>query len=160
MVVGAPRTSLLAFAPGTRVVVGAPAASLRACLAGPPGPKGDPGDGVAQPDLTVTAGATLGGHRVVRVSASGAVYADASQTDVEAVLGVTTGAATLGAPVSVRPAGALVEPSWAWLPGSVYLGRDGTMTQAPPDGDAALEVGFALAPDTLYIRIQQVIYDG
>ncbi|HAO33199.1 MAG TPA: hypothetical protein PLU26_02220 [Candidatus Competibacter sp.] len=142
---------------GVRLSVQRPAvSSIRAVCSGPPGPPGPKGD----PDTLITAAHDLGGHRALRVTGAGAAgYADA-YTAFDAVLGISIHAATAGAPVAVRGSGEMVEPSWSWSPGPVYLGRDGMLTQTPPSGGATLEIGIARGPATLFIRIQQEIYDG
>lgn len=126
-------------------------------LQGPPGPTG--GTAVER-----TAGTALGGHRVVR-SAGGISVAYASCTQAEHgddVLGVTLGAAALGAPVLVQTQGELDEPSWSWTPDEpVFLGEDGGLTQEPPAGvdtKFLLVLGFAASSTRLVIRIGAAIY--
>lgn len=124
---------------------------------GPPGPPG-PAGGQA---LVKTADVTLSGHRVVRAtSALGVNYAD-NQTPSHAatVVGVTTGAALLGAAVIVQVSGEIVEPSWAWTPNlPVYCGPNGTLTQTPPSSGWLLEIGFAVAATQLFIRAKTPIF--
>jgi hypothetical protein len=133
-------------------------ASFRFVCSGPPGPRGEPGAAVT--DAQFVAGETLGGHRVVRASALGAVYADAFTAAAFGVLGVTTHAATQGALVSVRVSGEMTEPSWAWQPGPVYAGAQGALTQTPPMGATVVEIGVASAPTVLQIRVQPEVVDG
>lgn len=128
---------------------------------GPEGPQG-PSGGV---DLEKVAAIVLGGHRVVRsVGADLVSYADNTVvTHGDDVLGVTRAATEQGQLALVATNTEIVEPSWSWTPQEpVYLARDGLMTQNPPepvDGATfSLEVGFALAPDTLLVRIGPTIY--
>jgi hypothetical protein len=104
--------------------------------------------------------ATLSGHRVVKMEASGKVgYADsASVSDAGQVLGVTLNAALPGDVVNVQVTGELTESSWTWVPGlPVYLGTAGTLTQTLPVAGFQLVVGIAVAPDKLVIGIKQAI---
>lgn len=93
--------------------------------------------------LTLTAGATLSGHRVVKVDASGnAVYADNTTSgDGYKALGITTGAANIGLPVEVQTSGELEEPTWSWTPGdTIYLGVTGLLTAVLPTSPVTLLV--------------------
>lgn len=106
--------------------------------------------------VTATANGALSGHRAVGVSGGQASYADA--TTQPNVTGITQGAASNGASVVVQTTGELVEPSWNWSNGPVYLASNGLLTQAPPSSGALVEVGTALSPTKLLIRIQSPIY--
>lgn len=126
---------------------------------GPQGPKGDPGDG-ATPRIAVTklAAAALSGHRLVRcVSATQVNYADAGTADhADDVLGMTLGAAAMGATVDVLCEGEATEPSWSWAPlEAIYLGAAGALTQTPPSAPSAfsLPIGYALSATTLRVRL-------
>ena len=112
--------------------------------------------------ITLVAGEALGGHRAVYVAGDGSArHASASLPATAAALaGITTGAATVGEAVAVQTAGRIVEPSWAWTPGPVYLGASGLLTQTPPAMGAVKEIGVALAATELLIRIQPEIERG
>lgn len=114
-------------------------------VVGPQGPAGLPGrdgDGVGGSQLVVTgvAETVLSGHRVVTRPPSGLLgYADNRNPDhVHAPLLLTTGAASAGEEIAVVAFGPVVEPSWSWVPGPVYLGQDGQLVQVPPSGPVAL----------------------
>jgi hypothetical protein len=67
-----------------------------------------------------------------------------------APLWITTGAASPGSPVDVLITGLMVEPSWSWTPGPVYLGANGQLTQTPPAAPGAVflaQVGIGDQPD-------------
>ena len=115
--------------------------------AGPPGPAG----GVT----TVIAGEVLGGHRAVYIGADGqAYYADTGDTN--GVVGITEGAAALGGEVTVRFSGEIIEPSWSWAPGVVYLGTSGLLTQIPTAAGALIIVGNSSGPTKLIVAPQIV----
>ncbi|MDQ3273740.1 MAG: hypothetical protein M3Q39_01590 [Actinomycetota bacterium] len=129
-----------------------------------PGPQG--AAGLAGGAYTMkTAAEALGGHRIVRATgASGAGYADANTvTHGDDVLGMTLGAVSLNAAVSIAANGQEVtEPSWSWTPlEPLFLGLGGLMTQTPPDDTTAafsLVVGFATSPTSVLIRIGRPVY--
>lgn len=125
---------------------------------GPPGPPG-PSGGTAVEKVAVVA---LGGHRIVRSSGvDGVTYADSRTAIGDNVIGMTLGAAAVGAPVNVLNNAPVEEPSWNWFPDMpLYLGHDGLITQVPDVGadDFTLCVGFALSPTTAMIRVETPIY--
>lgn len=118
---------------------------------GPAGPPGVSGGGVAE----YTAGEALGGHRGVKLGPSGeAFYAsNADAASFAGFIGVTTGAASFGAQVSVQSAGLMTEGTWSWTPSApVFLGVNGVMTQTPPAAPAfQLVVGFAVTATSIFI---------
>lgn len=116
-----------------------------------PGVQGRPGaDGGVT--VTLTAGATLGGHRLVTKQADGtAVYAD-NATVGSVPLWLTLGAASLGAQVDAQATGVVDEPSWTWTPGPLYLGVAGALTQTLPTAPAYLvQVGYATSPTSIVL---------
>ena len=110
-------------------------------------------------DILLLAATALGGHRAVRATSVGAVYADAYTLGVSALLGITIHAALVGTPVTIRASGELNEPSWAWVDGPVYLGAQGQLTQTPPIAAAVVEIGVAVTTTTLLVRIQPEVID-
>lgn len=118
--------------------------------------------GGAASAIALVAGEALGGHRAVYVASDGSArHASASlPAQAVALAGITTGAAALGETASVQTAGRIVEPSWTWTPGPVYLGESGLLTQTPPTTGAVKEIGVALAATELLIRIQLEIARG
>jgi hypothetical protein len=122
------------------------------------GPQGPPGEPTT---YRYIAGETLSGHRVVALSTSNHVlYASNTNTSqLNTVLGITTGAALGGEYVNVKFAGMLVEPTWNWAPGlPVYLGANGVLTQTIPTLENGslfiLYMGNPITPTTLYINIK------
>lgn len=123
---------------------------LAAGMRGPAGRDGAPGGNVD----SFTAAAVLSGHRVV--SAAGALVdlADPASIDsAERCVGITLQAAMAGAPVQIQRRGQVTELTWDLLPGPVYLGANGSMTQTPPDSGVLLQIGVALNEHTLDVRI-------
>lgn len=105
---------------------------------------------------TLTAGATLSGHRAV-VPAPGdtVVYADHTHlADLGRPVWLTLGAATEGAPVDLAWAGTVVESSWAWTVGPVFIGADGLLTQSAPTTGYTRQLGTAMSTDTLWLDPQ------
>lgn len=139
--------------PGTLVVVSA-------VDRGPPGPQGPPGPGGTS--LEAIAEVTISGHRVVRALAGGVVRVASSSSvgDAAALLGVTTGAALAGAPVTVATGGTLSEPTWNWTPGaSLFVGDAGELRESIPPGAAWIGViAVALSTTEILINPSPVIH--
>jgi len=94
----------------------------------------------------------LGGHRVVIATQTGVDYADSSnQSHVDLVLGVTNNAAIATDSVNITTNGELVEPSWSWALGNVYVGVGGILTQTAPTIGFIQVIGVATASDTLLV---------
>jgi hypothetical protein len=127
-------------------------------LQGPPGPPGPPGSAGAQ-TLTLQAGIALGGHRVVCVDSSGqAIYPDRNNpAHADAVVGITTGAASAGANVTVLASGEMTEASWSWNPGPLWVGDTGLLTQSPPSAGWSQIVAIALSATRIVLTPRQAI---
>lgn len=116
--------------------------------------------------IRLTAGAALGGHRIVIIDQdSRAQYA--SSMDVShalKIIGLTRGAAVEGDMVAVQRAGRITESSWNWAPGQpVFLGDNGLLTQVPPSLPTSLFsliVGFPIAPTSLFLSLREPILLG
>lgn len=110
--------------------------------------------------VTREAVGSVSGHRVVRSVAGGCAYASADQAEhADAVLGVTVAAAVDGAEVEIAISDEVVEPSWAWSTGPVFLGLDGALVQpAPVDVAFTLQIGFAVGPDRLLLTPRPPIF--
>lgn len=127
--------------------------------AGAQGPAGVDGSVLAA-QLTKTAGASLSGHRAVVLNNDGeAIYADSSTiSHRDKVLGITTGAASAAAPVTIQTYGELVEPSWAWtLDEPVFLGLTGLLTQTVPVSGFVQRIGFPLTATSLFIDVDDAV---
>lgn len=102
--------------------------------------------------FTVTAGEDLGGHRAVRIADGLAHYADNQNVStIGEVAGITRHAAVQGAEVLVQFAGPVLEPSWSWSSGPVYLGTNGLLVQSRPATGAVLHIAQAVTPTRILI---------
>jgi hypothetical protein len=120
--------------------------------AGIPGPPGPAGGTTA----TAPAGEALGGQRAVYIAAGEARYASAADDSAAVVAGITTGAVADGDTATYQLSGAMTEPSWNWTPElPVFLGLSGQLTQTPPAAGAIVELGIALTPQTIVVRVQR-----
>ncbi|TVM31153.1 hypothetical protein [Oceanidesulfovibrio marinus] len=102
------------------------------------------------------AGQDIGGHRVVVVGTDGLAYIADKDTPAHAaaVLGLSLGAVSSGAEMSIRTNGESEMSGWTWTPQApVFLGPNGTLIQAPPTTGFILAVGFATAPTKIWVRI-------
>ena len=116
------------------------------------GPQGAAGpSGVATVQLR--AAQAISGHKAVYAAADGLRLADNAALATADVLGITTGAAAAGELATVQVKDLLTEPSWAWLPGPVYLGSSGALTQLPPGSGAQTEVATAMTATALLVRV-------
>jgi hypothetical protein len=123
-------------------------------MVGLQGPAGDP----ANSFITVAAGEAIGGNRVICLQGGLAMYAHAnSLLDAEAVIGITLSAAPLSGSLQVQRQGIITEPTWAWSAGPVFLTGAGLLTQIAPDTGVLLQVGMALSPTQLDVRISAPI---
>jgi len=124
---------------------------------GVPGEDGAPGvagGGVIQ----CAAGEALGGHRVVVLNADAeAVYAsNAVPEHLHKVLGLTTGAAVLGAVATVQTGGEMIEPTWSWaLDAPIFLGTNGLLTQVEPTTGFSLVVAFPVTATKIFIKLRE-----
>jgi hypothetical protein len=118
---------------------------------GPPGP---PGTSSGSVEL-YSAGAVLGGHRIVIVDAGLARYADASNVShAHRVVGMTIGAVDAGMPAQVQTGGLITEPSWTWTPDQpLYLREAGQIGHTPPTSGFVLSVGFAVSATQIFLNV-------
>ena len=151
-------TRPVAIATATAIGPVGPAGATVVGPTGPQGPVGAQGPvGPAGSDLIVrTASVALGGGRVVRdVDGAAVTYADnIDLAMLDAVLGITAGAASAGQPCSIRTAGDMTDPAWNWTADQpLWVGTNGLLTQTPPDGAAVIQiVATAVTATTIRIR--------
>jgi hypothetical protein len=127
---------------------------------GVPGPRGPMGPaGPSAGGLVLTASGALGGHRLlVALGAGLAGTADpGNPAHVGQVVGMSNAAAADGTAVTVIQVGEIVEPSWAWSPGPVYLGAVGVPTQTRPTTGFLQEIGVATGPTRLVMDLKMPI---
>jgi hypothetical protein len=121
---------------------------------GPPGPTG----GYA---LQYPAGEALGGHRMVVLDDTGkAIYADNTVlSHANKVLGITTGAASMGATATIQTGGEMTEPSWLWaLDTPIWLSSSGMLTQVAPVTGFSLIVAFPVSATKAIISLREPIF--
>ena len=126
---------------------------------GPPGPAGIPGPAGGQV-LQRKAGMDMSALLVVYEDLSGSVWpADPDvESDVLALLGVTVSATVAGQPINVQRMGHIDDDAWQLQPGKrVFLGRQGRLTQEPPQGGYDVLIGMAISPTCLLLNIQDPI---
>jgi hypothetical protein len=145
----------------TRLIVREPQVTVVVSQQGPPGPPGPPGPagGGGAHQMTMTAATALGGHRVVIADNTGkARYPDRTNTaHADAVVGLTITSALAGESVTVQTAGDVVEGSWSWTPGPVWIGDNGLLTQTPPTAGWLQLFGVATAPNRVVLAPRQSI---
>lgn len=122
---------------------------------GPQGEAGLPGGST----LTYPAGDNLSGHRIVLIENGAAIYADCSTPGhVNRALGMTTGAATLGADTTIQTGGEITEPLWNWTVDTpVWLSTNGLLTQTVPTSGFSLIIGIPVTETKLYLRFREPI---
>lgn len=124
---------------------------------GPPGRTGEPGPagGAA---VQRTAGTNLSALLAV-YELDGVVRAlsadDALHIDL--LLGITMTAAQIGELVNVQTLGSIEDSSWSWMPGRIYLGANGALTQTPPTSGFDLLIGSATSPTRIALNLQDPI---
>lgn len=124
--------------------------------AGPAGPIGPAGGAAFQR----TSGAALSALRVVWEDDSGVVhlldYRDDAHIDLLA--GITlTAAGAAGQLVTLQRAGVLDAAGLGLVPGRVWLGADGALTQTPPADGFDVLLGAAVAAGRLMLDVQDHI---
>jgi len=134
-----------------------PAVVVTRGIEGPQGRPGEPGP-AGGASVQRTAGANLSALVAV-YELNGAVHAlgadDALHIDL--LLGITLTAAQAGDPVNVQRLGAIEDIAWNWVPGRVYLGANGALTQTPPTGGFDLLIGSATSPTRIALNLQDPI---
>ena len=132
---------------------------------GPPGPEGPIGP-VGPPggtEIQRLASGAISGHRVVRSLGGSCAYASCDvAAHAEAVIGVTLEAAADGDTIRIASQEEIVEPSWSFVEGPVFLGLNGAIVQpAPKANQGALfirQIGVAVAPDRLLVQLRPPIF--
>lgn len=121
---------------------------------GPPGPPGPTGGSALQR----TAGETISALRAV-YELDGFVraldYRD--DTHIDLLLGLSLTAAPAGGAVNVQRSGVLDDNSWNWLPGRIYLGANGSLTQTPPADGYCVLLGAATSATRITLNLQDPI---
>lgn len=131
--------------------------TLVVAIPGPPGSSGGaPGNRI---QITGTAAVPLSGHRAVYRRADGLIeYASSDNpAHIGVPIWVTTGAASASTTVTMVALGEIVEGSWTWTPGPIFLGINGALTQTPPAEpvhDFLAVLGYAPTSTRMYVNRQ------
>lgn len=133
--------------PGTPGLPGAPGSTIVVEAAGGPG-----GATIS----TRIAGEALSGHRAVYVGDDNLLYYAQPNGLAARTVGVTTGAAAAGAAATFQIDSEMVELSWNWVGGSIWLAANGVLTQVVPTVGALFQVGTAMGPDRLRVEPELV----
>lgn len=139
--------------PDARVLAAAELSPPRpiASVIGPPGPSGDP-------TVTGVAWGNLGALRVVKAAGDGTMrYAAPTDSDVESTVGVTLAPALSGEPVTAQFMGVIESSDWSWLPGVVWLGAAGTLTQDQPPENEAFLIGIVVTPTSMLLQSRLLV---
>lgn len=123
---------------------------------GPPGPPGPP-----TPPVILVAAQTIHGRRAVRAVDGQALHPRINiDDDAGQVIGISLNSSNVGGAVQVKTAGTITEQSWEWLPGPVYVGDEGVLTQAPASEGWLLVVGRAINTNTIDIDVDTAFFRG
>lgn len=103
-----------------------------------------------------TAGQTISGHSIVRLT-NGLIYPADAVTDsvstLQSVIGMTTGAIAASAQGAVTRAGLVAGMSGLTANSVYFLGSNGTVTSLRPTSGTLLIVGTGVDPGTFNVRI-------
>lgn len=124
---------------------------------GPPGLPGAPGPAGGSA-FQRTAGETLSALRAVYELDSVVRYLDYRDAEhVDLLVGVTITSGLIGEPVNIQLVGPLTDAGWQWVPGPVWLGSLGQLTQAPPDDGFDVLIGSAVSATRIQLNLQRPI---
>ncbi|MBI3257875.1 MAG: hypothetical protein HYZ54_00085, partial [Ignavibacteriae bacterium] len=105
---------------------------------------------------SVIASENLGGHRIVTVEG----YYASKDTSVDKfkILGMTTGAVSIGEAAQVITHGSITESSWNWTVGNpIFLSTNGLLTQTPPTSGFRMIIGIPQTSNTMFVDISEPI---
>lgn len=102
----------------------------------------------------------IGAHRCVMVDMDGNVqYIDSTDADtVNLYIGITTESASAHSQVTVQTRGQMIDESFNFVPGPVYIGLHGQLTQSQPNNARYIQrIGLAVASDHILIQPHSAI---
>lgn len=105
--------------------------------------------------LTFVSQGAVSAHRLVYAGATGLEVADKDVLDQQSKLvGVTiTSAAASGESVIVVTEGKITDPSFTFIPGPIWLGNAGVLTQVKPLTGLLIQVAVAISDTIININI-------
>ena len=120
------------------------------------GPQGIPG--IAGGSLIqCVAGESISGHRAIRLNNGFAFYCNSMALDnAGTAIGISTQATLTGGTFNVQTLGIIDEGSWNWIPGPVFVGNNGLLTQIPT-GVFTQQIGVATTATEININPQLAI---
>nr|WP_185965404.1 hypothetical protein [Pseudomonas mendocina] len=130
-------------------------------VAGRRGQQGIPGPAGGQAFQRI-AGEVLSALRAVWEGPAGSVFSldYRNSAAIYLLLGLTLTAADTGGAVNVQRSGPIDDSAWSWMPGPVWLGVDGALTQVPPVEGFCVLLGSAVSATRLILDIHQPIALG
>lgn len=106
----------------------------------------------------MTTDQAIGGHRVVIATDTGCDYASASViAHIGKVIGMTNSAWESGVEAEIFTTGEIIEPSWNWHLGQVFLSDNGLLTQTVPNTGFIQQIGKAVSPTRIILILQPPI---
>ena len=104
------------------------------------------------------AAATVSALRVVTESASGVSPLDPTDDgQVAGLLGVSISAGDAGDEIRIKTGGTIDDAGWSWVPGFVYAGPNGTLTQTYPDSGWEIVIGYAPSATRLNLTFDEPV---
>ncbi|MGV8917846.1 MAG: hypothetical protein ACOH2R_08610 [Pseudomonas sp.] len=82
-------------------------------------------------------------------------YRDANH--IELLLGITITAGPIGQLLNIQRTGIIEDASWTWTRGRVWLGANGSLTQAAPSDGFDVLIGSATSATSITLNIQDPI---
>ena len=127
---------------------------------GPPGRQGEPGPAGGSV-LQRPAGHVVSALRMVYELNGQVFYLDYRDANtIYLLLGLTLSGAQAGELLNIQRAGVVEDSSWAWAPGALFLGPDGSITQNPPVDGFCVLLGSAVSATRIILDINRPIYLG
>ena len=104
------------------------------------------------------AGENISALRAVYELSNQVFYLDPADSDhIELLLGISFTSATAGQLLSVQRSGVMDDSGWSWIPGPVWLGSNGTLTQSPPATGYDVRIGAAVSATRITLNLQDAI---
>jgi hypothetical protein len=116
---------------------------------------------LAGPIVEAVAGQNLSGHRAVAIVNNLAVYgSNTNPAQLGCIRGITIGATVTGETATIQVYGPMVEPSFDWIPGPIFVAVNGALTQSPPGTGWLQQIAVADSATRIFIDIQPPITLG
>jgi hypothetical protein len=120
--------------------------------------RGPPGDVGTRALVSLTAGATVSGHRAIMFDATGNGIPADPTNPLYSFVGISISGANVGNQFEAQLAGLIEEPSWSFTPLlPIFAGANGTLTQARPWTGILHVIAVAQSPTSILISPQTPI---